>query len=292
MKEIFILFIKGLIIGIGQIIPGVSGGMLAITFGLYERGVNAISNFFENIKENIKFLFPIGLGILCSVLMVSKAIKYFLATHYLPTMLLFIGLIIGGIPSLITKIKNTYKIPHFALLIEIKNTYNKKNVITLMLIFLLVTMLSLFKGNNNISFDNFSTLTYISLFFVGIIYAATMVIPGVSGTAIMMLIGYYDLILTIISSLTNFSYISNNMNLVTPLTVGFVFGIIIISKLMNYLLKKHETITYYGIIGLVLSSVFVMFTKTFNTSYSLDQIVIGLILLVIGYIVSRKLDKI
>ena len=277
MKEIFILFIKGLVIGIGQIIPGVSGGMLAITFGLYERGISAISNFFDDVKENIKFLLPLGLGILCSVLMVSKAIKYFLATYYLPTMLLFIGLIIGGIPPLITKVKNTC---------------NKKNIITFIIVFLLVTTLSLFKGNNTIGFDNFSVLTYISLFFVGVIYAATMVIPGVSGTAIMMLIGYYDLILTIISNLTNFSYISNNMNIVFPLIIGFIFGIIIISKLMNYLLKSHETLTYYGIIGLVLSSVFVMFTKTFNAPYSLSQIIVGLILLVLGYLLSRKLDQI
>ena len=192
-------------------------------------------------------------------------------------MLLFIGLIIGGIPSLVTKVDNTF---------------NKKNFITLIVVFLLVTVLSLFKVSNNINFDSFSIFEYISLFFVGIVYAATMVIPGVSGTAIMMLIGYYDLILTIISSLTNFNYISTHMNLVLPLAIGFIFGIIIISKLMNYLLKKHEIITYYGIIGLVLSSVFVMFTKTFSNSYSIVQIIIGLLLLIVGYLVSRKLDKV
>ena len=82
MKEIFTLFIKGLIIGIGQIIPGVSGGMLAISLGLYERGIGAISNFFNNIKNNLKFLIPVGLGIVVSVLYTSKVIKYFL---FLPT---------------------------------------------------------------------------------------------------------------------------------------------------------------------------------------------------------------
>ena len=275
MKDTFILFVKGLVIGMGQIIPGVSGGMLAITFGLYERGVNAISNFFRNIKENIRFLFPLGLGILFSILMTSKIIKYFLASYYLPTMLLFIGLIVGGIPPLFSKVKNTY---------------NKKNIITLIIIFLLVTSLSLFKGNNNINLDN-SIFTNISLFFIGIIYAATMVIPGVSGTAIMMLIGYYDLILTIISNLTNFNYIFSNSNLIIPLSIGFVFGIISISRLMNYLLKKHEIITYYGIIGLVLSSILILFSKTFNSYYSITQIIIGLILLVIGYLITRKLEK-
>ena len=277
MKEMLILFLKGLIIGAGQIIPGVSGGMLAITFGLYEKGINAISNFWKNIKENIRFLLPLGLGILFSILMTSKIIKYFLATHYLPTMLLFIGLIIGGVPSILTKIKKPYK---------------KNNFIVLILIFLLVTFLSLFKGNNNIIINDFSIFTNISLFFVGIIYAATMVIPGVSGTAIMMLIGYYDLVLAIISNFTNINYISNNFNLILPIGIGFIFGLLVITKLMDYLLKKHEIITYYGIIGLVLSSIFVMFTKTFNNNYSVIQIIIGLFLLVIGYFISRKLDKI
>ena len=277
MKEILILFLKGLIIGTGQIIPGVSGGMLAITFGLYEKGINAISNFWKNLKENIKFLLPLGLGILFSILMTSKIIKYFLATYYLPTMLLFIGLIIGGVPSILTKIKKPYK---------------KNNFIILILIFLLVTFLSLFKGNNNVIINDFSIFTNLSLFFVGIIYAATMVIPGVSGTAIMMLIGYYDLVLTIISNLTNINYISSNFNLILPIGIGFIFGLLIITKLMDYLLKKHEIITYYGIIGLVLSSIFVMFTKTFNNNYSVIQIIIGLFLLVIGYFISRKLDKI
>ena len=105
MKEIFGLFIKGLIIGIGQIIPGVSGGMLAISLGLYEKGINAISNFFSNVKENLKFLVPIALGIITSILYISKVIKYFLSAYYLPTMLLFIGLIVGGVPPLIDKIK-------------------------------------------------------------------------------------------------------------------------------------------------------------------------------------------
>jgi len=277
MKEILILFLKGLIIGTGQIIPGVSGGMLAITFGLYEKGINAISNFWKNLKENIKFLLPLGLGILFSILMTSKIIKYFLATYYLPTMLLFIGLIIGGVPSILTKIKKPYK---------------KNNFIILILIFLLVTFLSLFKGNNNVIINDFSIFTNLSLFFVGIIYAATMVIPGVSGTAIMMLIGYYNLVLTIISNLTNINYISSNFNLILPIGIGFIFGLLIITKLMDYLLKKHEIITYYGIIGLVLSSIFVMFTKTFNNNYSVIQIIIGLFLLVIGYFISRKLDKI
>lgn len=276
MKEIFTLFIKGLIIGIGQIIPGVSGGMLAISLGLYEKGINAISNFFSNIKENLKFLLPLGFGIFTSILYMSKVIKFFLAAFYLPTMLLFIGLIIGGIPPLIDKVKIDT---------------NKKNIIILVIVFIIVTSLSLFKSNNDISLNDISTFEYIILFIVGVIYAATMVVPGVSGTAIMMLIGYYNVIIDIISNLTNINYTLSNINIALPILTGFIFGIIVVTKLMNYLLKKHEVETYFGIVGLVLSSVFIMFVKTFNTSNT-NGIVVGIILLLVGSLLSKKLDSI
>ena len=100
MKENIRLIVKGLIIGLGKIIPGVSGGMLAISLGVYEKGLDALSHFFRNVKENTKFLCLLGLGILISVVLMSKLIKFSLDNYYLPTMLLFIGLIAGGLHKL------------------------------------------------------------------------------------------------------------------------------------------------------------------------------------------------
>ena len=99
------LFIKGLIIGIGKIIPGVSGLVIAISFGLYEKGIDAINNYFGNVKENTKFLLVLGSGILLSIILMSNLIKILLNKYYFLTMLLFIGLISGGIPSLFSKNK-------------------------------------------------------------------------------------------------------------------------------------------------------------------------------------------
>lgn len=278
MKDTLILIIKGMIIGIGQIIPGVSGGMLAITLGLYEKGVNAISNIFCDLKENIKFLFTVGIGILISVVLFSKIIKFSILNFYLPTMLLFIGLIIGGVPSLLKKIKN------------FKSTSNK-NIILTLIVFILIITTSLINTGNNINFKNINLFTYISFFIVGIIYAATMVIPGVSGTAIMMLIGYYEIVIEIISNLTNISKTLSNIGIILPFALGLIVGIIGVSKLMNYLLKKHEVKTYYSILGLVLSSIVVMFLQTFKNSYQISNIIIGILFLIFGYFVSKKLDK-
>lgn len=103
MRYFFNLYIKGVIIGIGKIIPGVSGSVLAMSLGIYEEAIKAINHFFKDISRHFKFLFVVGLGIITSVVLTSNIIKYFLNHFYLPTMLLFIGLIIGGISLFLKK---------------------------------------------------------------------------------------------------------------------------------------------------------------------------------------------
>lgn len=277
MKKTVILYLKGLIIGLGQIVPGVSGAMLAIFLGLYEKGVEAISNFFTNIKANLKFLIPIGLGIVTSVLFISKLIKISLDNFYVPTMLLFIGLILGSVPPLFEKTKRETK---------------KYNIIIFLVVFIGISAISLLNLENKVVINNFNVIQYLMFALVGFIYAATMVIPGVSGTAIMMLIGYYNIVITMISSLTSIDYIFSHLGIIFPFAFGFVIGVIIISKMMNYLLKKHETKTYYGIIGLVCSSILIMIVKTFNVNFDVFTLVTGLILFLIGFYISKKLENI
>ena len=109
MKEKLTLAIKGFLIGVANIIPGVSGGTLAITLGIYEKLIGAISHFFKNLKENIKFIMPIGIGAVLSILLLSRVISFCLDKYTLATILFFIGLILGGIPLLNKKIKGHYK---------------------------------------------------------------------------------------------------------------------------------------------------------------------------------------
>ena len=267
-----------MIIGVGQIIPGVSGGMLAITLGVYEKGIEAISNIFKSLKENIKFLTSIGIGILFSIIVFSKIIKWSLINFYLPTMLLFIGLILGGVPSFLKKINSFKKL-------------KKSNIFITIIIFLSIILLSFLNFNNsNTDFNNFNIFSIISFFIIGIIYAATMVIPGISGTAIMMLLGYYEVVINMISNLSNITVTLSNLNTILPFGFGLVFGIIYVSKLMNYLLNKHEVKTYYAIFGLILSSIVVMFIQTFKNNYNVFDIIIGITLLILGYFISKKLE--
>ena len=104
MKEKFMLAVKGFILGIANIIPGVSGGTLAITLGIYEELINTISHIFSNLKKSLSFIIPIGIGAVISVLAMSKLINYSLGKFPIPTTLFFIGLIVGGLPLIYKKV--------------------------------------------------------------------------------------------------------------------------------------------------------------------------------------------
>ena len=101
--------IKGIIVGIAKIVPGFSGAVLMISFNLYDRAIDAITNFFKNPKRNMLFLFNLGIGILLGIVLFSKIIYYFITSYYFYTLSLFIGLIIGGIPFIIKKVPKEKK---------------------------------------------------------------------------------------------------------------------------------------------------------------------------------------
>lgn len=275
MKEKIILILKGIIIGAGKIIPGVSGGMLAITLNVYDKGIKAISEFFKDIKNHLTFLLTLGIGIGISIITLSKLIKFSLNNFYLPTMLLFIGLIIGGIPSIIK---------------EAKQEKSLKNVIIMLIPFILIFSVSIISAvfNSNVQKE----VSFIPLILIGVVDAITMIVPGISGTAILMMLGYYDIIITSFSNLTNFSLLWQNLQVLIPFGIGMILGTIGLSKIINYLLGKHRISCYYAIIGFSISSVLLLLGETLKNNYNIGEVIISLLLLVTGYFISIKLDKI
>lgn len=274
MKKNIILVIKGFFMGIANIIPGVSGGTLAITMGIYERLIEAISHFFGKLKENILFLIPIALGAVLSILLGSKVIAYSLEEYPLPTILFFAGLILGGIPMLYKKIKGNFDI---------------KNVIIFILTFAFVIGIMFLKSSKNVSFENMNIISYLLLFIVGVVAAATMIIPGISGSFMLMVMGYYKPILNTINDLTSFNNIFENILILIPFGIGVLVGFVVIAKILEYLFKKFEVPTYFGIIGFVLSSLIGIFVQTEGLMFVPAQIVVGLILFAIGFVVALKL---
>ena len=276
MKNYILLTIKGFILGVANIIPGVSGGTLAITLGIYQDLIGAISHIFKNLKNNLKFLIPLGIGMVIAILLGSKVISFSLDNYPLPTTLFFIGLIVGGIPLLTNKVKGKKKSP--------------LNIAMFLLTFSIIMIMTfLNEGNNIVNLSNVTILNIFLLFIVGVVAAATMVIPGISGSFVLMLLGYYKPIVATIGNLTNFSLLGHNIMILAPFGIGVLIGIILIAKLIEYLLKKHETTTYYAILGFVTSSVIGLGIGLIGTETSTLQILVGLVLFVLAFGIGYKL---
>ena len=272
MKNI-ILFIKGFIIGIGKIVPGVSGALIAISLGVYEKSLESLTEILKKPLTSIKYLLPLGLGAVISISLLSSIINYLIVKYYMVVILFFSGLILGGIPSFAKKVNF------------------KKNQIYGIIAFLFPLLIGIFKvAKNDVILSN-DIESFFLVIAIGVIEAFTMIIPGISGTALFLLLGLYRPLLKILASIINIGNFSPNMYLIIPYFFGILIGVLIISKLMIYLLKNHTNKINYMILGFSLSSVMLLLKTTLNIDYNINTLILGLILLPIGYKISHVLEK-
>ena len=277
MKEKLKILLKGMVFGIANIIPGVSGGTIALTLGIYEDLIKALSNILKSFKKSMSLLIPFGLGTAISIVVFSKIINYTLTKFPTMTILFFIGLIIGGLPLITEKVKGK----------KVKVRY----IVLMLLTFAFILGISFLNENGNNVVLSSNPLTYILLFLVGVIAAATMVIPGISGSFVLMLLGYYKPIINTIDELTSFNNVFQNILILIPFGLGVVIGIITIAKLLEYLFKKYKTETYYAIIGFIVASIITLFL-TINLPHNLAELILSLVFLIIGILCGYKLgDK-
>ena len=284
MKKNIMLVIKGFIMGIANIIPGVSGGTLALILGIYEEFIGAISHLFSNLKKNICFLIPIAIGMVLAILSLSHVIDYSYKHFPIPTCLFFVGLVLGGIPMLLNKVKGK------------KETKKISSYIIFLLTFALVIVMAcsdlIFGEGLKVSFNNMNLISYILLFLVGVVAAATMVIPGVSGSLVLMLLGYYYPVIAVIKEFTKFKNLGENIIILGTFGIGILVGIVLISKLIEFLFKKYEVKTYFGVLGFIVASVIAIPLSTLlerSIVFSFPQILIGLIFATLGIGISYKL---
>lgn len=257
-------FLIGIVIGIAKIIPGVSGAVIAISFNVYEKGLNAIIHFFKNIKMNFMFLFSIGLGILLGIFLFSNIIKYLIDNYYLLIMLLFTGLVLGGTINISKNIKK-----------------DKVSYIIISLSLILIILLGINNIFNNYIIKN-NFIDYLVYFGSGILEAIGTVVPGVSSTALLMIIGVYDIFINAIANI----YDINNLIFILFFGLGLFIGIIIISLVMDYLFKNYKENTYAFIIGISMGSGILMLFRSFIYSFSILNLIMGVILFIIGFIIS------
>lgn len=247
------LIIKGFLIGLGKIIPGVSGSALAVTLDIYEKAIDKINNFFKNVKYNSFYLGSLGIGILLAILLGSKIIIFFINNFKYNVFALIVGLIVGTTPKMIKKIK-------------ISNFYD------LCIILLPFLLIILEKFKINVSFEN--EFCYIIL---GFVEAVTTIIPGISSTAIYMMFNIYDKFLNIFSNIISLSFFL--------FMIGSFIGIILTSKLIGYFLNKYYQKTFLFITSFTIFSIAILIINYFKMTF------INAILLIIGFLLSYILDR-
>ncbi len=285
LKEVNMkLIIKGYIMGIANLIPGLSGGTIALSLGIYDKFINALAHIKRDFRENIAFLLPLLLGLLLSFLTMSNIISNLLTNYALPTAMFFTGLVAGGIPMIIKDYKEV-KSPKFTI----------KHLAIFKLSFILVLVMSLldifgFSSSSTLNSINFGT--YIMILFAGIIVAGTMILPGISGSLLLMLLGLYDTIIGSLSSIGRPDGTTSDMLIIFAYAIGLVIGLVAMSRFIEYLFKSHREKALIGILGFMFSSVICLpFLVTAGTETNISMITIFLsaIPLVAGYALSYKL---
>lgn len=233
-------FLQGILIGAGAILPGISSGVLCVIFGIYENLLNCVLNFFKNIKENFKYLFPIGLGSLIGIVLFGNILKYLFFAYPIQIKFIFIGLILGSIPALIKTCTSKVK-------------FKPSYLIFTFIALLFGIFLVIFEKN----FSRFNVIDYNFLFLVvaGFIMATGIIIPGVSNTLILMLLGIYEYYLDAVSIIY--------LPFLFPLVIGIILGSIFFMKLTQFLLDRFYPQTFFTIIGFTLGSVFILYPRSY-----------------------------
>ncbi|MCI7736435.1 MAG: DUF368 domain-containing protein [Clostridiales bacterium] len=281
MKTI-VEILRGVLIGLANIIPGVSGGTMMVSMGIYDTIIGCINTLFKDFKRCVKILWPYLVGMVLGILGLAKLITYLLGTFPLQTNLTFIGLIFGGLPVILKKTKDEKK--------------GAPGLIAFLAAFALVIVLQILgEGNGQDAALSFSIGQILILFIMGVIASATMVIPGVSGSMMLMLLGYYNPVVGSVSRMVdallhvNMGEILACCGVLVPFGIGVVVGIFAIAKLIEMLLSRYPGPTYCAILGLVAASPVAILMAMDYAGVTLISWVIGVVLFAAGFAAAYRL---
>lgn len=258
-------FLKGIIVGIGGISPGLSGSILLVIFGLYNKTIEAIGTLFKDIKKNLKFLVPLFLGFGVGVFLFSKIVDYFITNYEMYTRYTFLGLVLGTIPIFYKEVK--------------KEGFSNKYYIFMVISFILG--FSLFFFNSNL-FPTVTNPNLVQSVILGIAVAGSTIIPGVDSAVILSSLGLYELYVSSIAEL--------NFSVLIPAGFGLIIGALIISFFVNKLIKRYYTASFSVIFGLFLSIIPNILNESCTLSFNINSI-ISIILVILGFSISTVFGK-
>ena len=259
--------IKGIVIGVSNIIPGVSGGTMAVILGIYDKIISSATGFFKDWKKNAFFLGQLAIGAGIGILAFSRIIELLFENYPAQTNMFFIGLILGSAPLIFKK--------------ATEETVNKTNYIWFAIAFISLAIMGMMREPAvvNTVIGELTVGTIVKLLFAGFIAAATMILPGVSGSLVLMIIGMYNPILNAVSEF--------NIPVLVLVAIGVLIGFVTMTKIIEILFNKYPQTAYFIILGLLLGSVFGIY-QGFGTGI---MIIVSIISFIIGFGVSYMLAR-
>lgn len=259
-------FLKGVATGVATLVPGVSGGTMAIILGIYDHLIHAVSTFFENWKKNLIYLMVVGLGGVVGFLLFSRLLENAITTYPFVMQFLFMGVIIGGLPVLYRKS-------------EVAGKGNLKDYLFFILGFAIVLLLSAEPESVEEMATSRGVLSMLFLFIAGIIEAIALVLPGISGSYMLLILGLYGVTLNAINTF--------NIPFLIPLLLGVGVGTFGSAKLLEKFLNRYPGKTYKLILGFVVGSLVQLFPGIPVSS----QIIASVIAFIIGFLVIFWMGK-
>ncbi|KAG27519.1 DUF368 domain-containing protein [Staphylococcus aureus] len=273
----WINILKGFAMGTSDLVPGVSGGTIALLLGIYNQFIASISGIFSRrFWPSFTFLIPIIIGMLLAMGSLSNLFNYLLSQHHIPTMFFFGGLIIGIVPYLlkISNYKTSFTTKHYMM------------VIAGIAILIVITLMN--NGDKHAGETlTLSTGLIIKYFIAGMCASSAMLLPGISGSFMLLVFGVYGTVMLAISEFVKLNF----AGLPILLAVGFdvLAGFIISSKIIQYFLTHHKLMTFALIIGFVVGSLFAVFP---GLPTNIVMWFVSLVVFIIGFIVSLTLGRI
>ncbi|EEV78233.1 membrane protein [Staphylococcus aureus M0869] len=273
----WINILKGFAMGTSDLVPGVSGGTIALLLGIYNQFIASISGIFSRrFWPSFTFLIPIIIGMLLAMGSLSNLFNYLLSQHHIPTMFFFGGLIIGIVPYLlkISNYKTSFTTKHYMM------------VIAGIAILIVITLMN--NGDKHAGETlTLSTGLIIKYFIAGMCASSAMLLPGISGSFMLLVFGVYGTVMLAISEVVKLNF--TGLPILLAVGFGALAGFIISSKIIQYFLTHHKLMTFALIIGFVVGSLFAVFP---GLPTNIVMWFVSLVVFIIGFIVSLTLGRI
>lgn len=259
----------GIVLGVANVIPGVSAGTMAVILNVYDKILDAVSLKKEKLKENFPFIIMLGLGGVMGILILSNAMDFLYEYYKMQTSFFFIGIIIGSIPMVWKQASNDKKL-------------NITHMMPFVIALIIMLIMAFTQGDegNKVVWTSLNVKNTIWIIITSMVSAFAMIIPGISGSFIMLTLGTYTTVITAISDM--------NIKILVPVAIGCLIGLIIGAKIVKVLLRDHRRATYLAILGLVIGSVFSLYPGFTMTIEGMVSILIMLVATYISYYFSAR----